>query len=760
MAGFFSSTTSREHELKMRNPALCEELRIRDILDRIVVMTSGAFAAAYELTGLHSHYHTDEMRNRAKESLEAVLRSMPERSMRLHLRYEIRQDTGDVIRRYAECGRSSNAILTSIDGERCSRWSEEEAAGEFLDYRLYAIFHWDPAIHRSEPGREWQQKLPRMLSLSANKSIQRTRGEHDRLLAEFTSLLAGIETTLASTGMQIQRLDEEALFVLIKRALNPLDCAAGSYRANTSLGRFESIRNRLTNVSIEAESDDYLKAGGLLHTFISLKEPPDSTYPGMLRELLALDFPIVVNTEIIVPDQAKVISQYKWRQRKMMAAQRDINGSFRVNVEAQVAERQLIQVLEDVISSSLKTCQVSVVVAVRTSTPIRTGREREESERTIADRRQRVLHTITRMNGARGMVETLAQKRFFIGSLPCMAEDNKREIDMLTLNAADLMPIETPWRGTPNSPGILFETRQRKLIPFSPFDASLNDANMLIMSSTGGGKTFMAQMFLLMLSRLNPLISTIERGDSYAALTELMGGRVIDLDLDGAETLNPWDLPPGQSTPSKDKVAFLKNLTRHMTGDSPTTDAGLLDMVLTDAITRVYRRVESRPTNPVPTFSDLRDELANWRSAERLQGGISERTIGEAQMAALKLKDWTGERGTYSRLFDCHTTMRTDSNWLFFNIEGLSNDPRLETAMSMLIANAMAERASGRSGQLSITVLDECWALLDSPVLAPEVVQLFRTARASAMPACGRSARRWRILSVLKDSRVSTDRVS
>ena len=49
--------------------------------------------------------------------------------------------------------------------------------------------------------------------------------------------------------------------------------------------------------------------------------------------------------------------------------------------------------------------------------------------------------------------------------------------------------------------------------------------------------------------------------------------------------------------------------------------------------------------------------------------------------------------------------------------------------MSMLIANAMAERASGRLDEPSITVLDECWSLLDSPVLAPEVVQLFRTAR-------------------------------
>src|SRR3989454_373544 len=612
------------------------------------------------------------------------------------------------------------------------------------------MFHLDPLIHYAKAGREWEQTLHRNWSLAATKSVQRTRVEHDRLLNEFSSILAGVETTLCSTGVYIRRLIDSELFLLIQQSLNPIGVHIAEYRPVRRLGSYESVRSRMTNVSIEGESDDYLKIGGLLYTFITLKEPPDATHPGILREILNLDFPIVVNTEIVIPDQAKVISQYKWRQRKMIAAQRDINGGFRVNVEAQVAERQLIQILEDVISSSLKTCQVSLVAGVRTSTPIRTGRDREEAERIIADRRQRVLHTITRMNGARGMVETLAQKRFFVGSLPCMAEENKREIDMLTLNAADLLPIETPWRGTPNSPGILFETHQRKLIPFSPFDSSLNDANMLIMSSSGGGKTFMAQMFLLMLGRLNPLISIIERGDSYAALTELMGGRVIDVDLEGAETLNPWDLPPGQITPGKDKIAFLKNLTRHMIGDGPATDSGLLDTVLSDAIIRVYRRVESRPTNPVPTFSDLRDELANWRSGDRLQGEILERSIGEAQLAGLKLKDWTGEKGTYSRLFDRHTTVPTDSNWLFFNIEGLSNDSRLETAMSMLIANAMAERASGRSGQLSITVLDECWALLDSPVLAPEVVQLFRTARK-------RNSSVWAISQTLEDF-VGTDK--
>src|SRR5437660_8184345 len=96
------------------------------------------------------------------------------------------------------------------------------------------------------------------------------------------------------------------------------------------------------------------------------------------------------------------------------------------------------------------------------------------------------------------------------------------------------------------------------------------------------------------------------------------------------------------------------------------------------------------------------------------------RCMEAGRHAAMKLRSWSGERGIYANLFDRPTTMRLDSDWLFFNVEGLSSDPRLETAMSILIASAMAARANGKTGQPSITVLDECWFLLDSPALAPE----------------------------------------
>ena len=219
----------------------------------------------------------------------------------------------------------------------------------------------------------------------------------------------------------------------------------------------------------------------------------------MLRELIGLDFPIIVNAQITIPDQAKVLKGYKSRLRKMQAAQRDSNGGYRINVEAHVAEEQLVRVQQDIISSSVKAAKLSLVVGTRTSRPAATTSELEQAERTIDNRRQQLLYAIARMNGAKAVGETLAKRRLFwlfFSSLPGMADGDKRDQDLLTSNAADLAPVEMPWRGTPRCPLFLLETPYRQLIPFSLFDPGLSDANMLVMAKSGGGKTFMVQQFL------------------------------------------------------------------------------------------------------------------------------------------------------------------------------------------------------------------------------------------------------------------------
>jgi type IV secretory pathway VirB4 component len=714
--------TVRQWEESLRQPAFCELLPIRDYLDNVMVRTNGSFVAGYSATGLNTFYHDDDTRNRTKELLESLVRSLSERSMRMQVRYEVGEGEGDLPERYAREQRTENAILQALDRERLRMWRARASEGHYLNRRLHLYFIWNPDIHHESAEFEWRKtrKKGRAWSLSADKCIQRTLREHQDLVSEFESLMAGIDATLAATGFEAHRMSDQEMFLEVKRALRPLVVDGRLYRQSLA---YESARSQAASVNIEDEQDDHLKIGSLLYSWVSLKEMPDATFPGIMRELVAQEFPVVVCAEVTIPDQSKVMRSYKRRLLRMQAAQRDMHGGFKINVEAQIAQEQLIKTLQDVVSSSLKVCHFSLVVGLRTSQPIRNSREREEAERILSDRRQRILHAVTRMNGGRAIPETLAQKRIFVGTLPGLAEETKREQECVTLHAADLLPVELPWQGMANSPAILLETPSRQIVPFSPFDPGLGDANLLIMAKTGGGKTFMAQLLLLMLSRLNTQISLLERGDSYRPLVELMGGRVIEVNLDGNETINPFDLSTNEKTPSKEKIAFLKNLTQHMIGASPSSDTTLVENVLSDAIAATYKRCAMRYANPTPTFSDLRDELAQWRDEEKIQ-----RAIDEARLASIKLRTWT-EGGIYSRLFDQHTNIRTDNNWLFFDVEGLSSDPKLEIAMSMLIAHAMAERASGRSGQPSITVLDECWSLLDSPTLAPEVVQLFRTAR-------------------------------
>ena len=92
--------TLAQHEKKLQEPALCELLPVRDYLDNIIVRTNGAFAAGYELKGLTSYFASDEGRDREKLMLEALLRSIPEQSMRVQIRYEVVEDVGDLLDQY------------------------------------------------------------------------------------------------------------------------------------------------------------------------------------------------------------------------------------------------------------------------------------------------------------------------------------------------------------------------------------------------------------------------------------------------------------------------------------------------------------------------------------------------------------------------------------------------------------------------------------------------------------------------------------
>ena len=61
--------TLRQWEDSLRQPALCELLPVRDYLDGCIIRTNGSFVAGFEAIGLNTFFHSDETRNRTKETL-------------------------------------------------------------------------------------------------------------------------------------------------------------------------------------------------------------------------------------------------------------------------------------------------------------------------------------------------------------------------------------------------------------------------------------------------------------------------------------------------------------------------------------------------------------------------------------------------------------------------------------------------------------------------------------------------------------------
>jgi hypothetical protein len=718
--------TWKQHEKSLSEPGLCELLPIRDYLDDVMIRMSGEFVAGYVLKGAVSYFADDAGLNTIKSHLEAILRTIPEESMRLQFRFEVTEDLGDLLQRYQDCSRTQDEATLAMDQNRLAMWQQKEAGGEYLRRMTHLYLIWDSERHHrvlAASGKTAKRnKDGGGFSLSTRKIVQRTLKEHSDLMSEFESLLNGIESAMVAAGLDPQRMSDQGLFLETKRALAPLKPDALPLRQFPHSERYVTPREQCSVVSILGQTEDYINIDGLLWSFITLKAPPDATYPGILRSLLTSGLPVVVSTQVTIPNQSKVLERFKKRHKKMMAAQRDSKGNIRIDVTAQVAEAELLRIQQDIIASSLKAVKVSLTIGVRTSRAAHTTAEYEEAEREIASRKQQILHIISRMNGASGLTEDIAQRRIFLSSLPGLAGEDKREVDLLSCHAADLLPLEMPWTGTPRSPLMLIETPYRQLIPFSPFDPDLSDANMLVAAASGHGKSMMTGQMLLQAARQDTRVSIIERGDSYRNLVEYMGGQMITMALDSEQTLNPWDLEPGEREPSREQVAFLKGLTRHMLGDIETSD--LLDNVLVDAIERTYRRAAMRPGNTIPTFGDLRDELQYYQDADR-----NEQVMEEARLAAFKLRNWVSPGGVYENLFDRQTTLKLDSPWIYFNVEKLKDDPRLESAMSLLIAWATTKRASGKSSHKSITVLEECWMLLESPFLADLVVQLYRTAR-------------------------------
>src|ERR1700739_694484 len=90
--------------------------------------------------------------------LEAWLRSIPEQSMRVQIRYEVVENVGDLLDQYTAGQKTERAKAIELHRLRVERWPAREAAGHYMRPRLHTYLLWDPILHHRLAGKPLKPK--------------------------------------------------------------------------------------------------------------------------------------------------------------------------------------------------------------------------------------------------------------------------------------------------------------------------------------------------------------------------------------------------------------------------------------------------------------------------------------------------------------------------------------------------------------------------------------------------------------------------
>ena len=139
-------------------PAVCTLFEVRDFLDNAMVRMDGTYVAGYRVRGSLTYFGSEDERNDLKARVDALLRTCPEESMRIQIRYEVNDQVGDTLNQYEDARHTSLPAALALEEERVKDWKQRAKYGEFLTRSLTMYFIWNPEAHRrvmAAAGTPW-----------------------------------------------------------------------------------------------------------------------------------------------------------------------------------------------------------------------------------------------------------------------------------------------------------------------------------------------------------------------------------------------------------------------------------------------------------------------------------------------------------------------------------------------------------------------------------------------------------------------------
>ncbi|MEK7170775.1 MAG: DUF87 domain-containing protein [Patescibacteria group bacterium] len=249
--------------------------------------------------------------------------------------------------------------------------------------------------------------------------------------------------------------------------------------------------------------------------------------------------------------------------------------------------------------------------------------------------------------------------------------------------------------------GVLYgiNLHNSSLVLFDRFQ--MENANQVVFAKSGAGKSYSIKLEALRTLMLGAEVIVVDPEREYETLSQTIGGTYIDISLNSAQKINPFDLPKYVSADSAEAgedvlrttIAGLHGLISLMAGGLNAEEDALLDKALYE--TYAMKDISIDPAtqnNPPPLLTDLVGVLSNMTGAESLVNRL------------VKFSE-----GSFSNLFDSPTNIDLTNKFTVFSIRNMEDE--LRPLAMYLVLNYIWARVKGQLKK-RLLIIDEAWWMM------------------------------------------------
>jgi conjugal transfer ATP-binding protein TraC len=462
-----------------------------------------------------------------------------------------------------------------------------------------------------------------------------------------------------------------------------------------------SVKDVIAPPAIEVDFS-HLKIGNAFFRTLFVAGYPRFVNANWLYPLISFDHALEVSMFVYPRESKEILDNLKRKVGEMEATiQSDIKRGRVIDPSVQVSLDDALALQQQLAKGAERFFQFGLYITIPASTIEELEQVSKQVESTLGS-----LLIISK-------VATLQMEEGFKTTLPEGIDQLYVTRNMDTTSLATTFPF-TSSELTANE-GILYGINEHNdsLILFDRF--TLENANSIVLSKSGGGKSYLVKLETLRSLMFGTEIIVIDPEREYKTLTDAIGGEHIEFNYQSGIKINPFDLSGVYEEGENElglKILSLHTLMRIVMGAlSPAEDA-LLDRAL--ILTYKQKGITPDPqtqTKEPPLMEDLYKTLLGMEEPE-------------AKSLADKLEKFI--KGSLAGIFDHQSNINIKNPFTVFGIRDLEEELR---PIAMFIILDYVWTKIKKDLKKRILVIDEAWYLMKYPDSATFVYSIAKRAR-------------------------------